>query len=36
MDDYKQIFKRQSFHIFKNAEMITEDDITKLKFFVML
>lgn len=33
MDYYKQIFKRKSFHLFRNTETITEDDLTKLKAF---
>lgn len=34
MDYYKQIFKRKSFHLFKETEKITEEDIHKLKGFI--
>ncbi len=34
MDNYKQIFKRKSFHIFKNTEKLTDSDITNLKEFI--
>jgi len=33
MDYYKQIFKRKSFHIFKDTKTIIEDDLLKLKAF---
>ncbi len=33
MDYYKQIFKRKSFHIFKDIPKITEDDLAKLEVF---
>lgn len=33
MDYYKQIFKRKSFHIFKDIQTITEDDLVKLRAF---
>lgn len=33
MDYYKQIFKRKSFHLFKETEPMTNDDINKLKTF---
>ena len=33
MDYYKQIFKRKSFHIFKDTENITEDELERLQFF---
>lgn len=34
MGYYKQIFKRKSFHIFKETEKITDNDINKLKSFI--
>lgn len=34
MNNYKQIFKRKSFHIFKNTEMLTDADIEKLEAFI--
>lgn len=34
MDYYKQIFKRKSFHIFKNTETLTDSDIMKLEDFI--
>ena len=34
MDYYKQIFKRKSFHIFKDTETLTVDEIQELKFFI--
>lgn len=33
MDYYKQIFKRKSFHIFRNIGEITSEDLEKLKAF---
>lgn len=33
MDYYKQIFKRKSFHIFKDTENITEDELERLQSF---
>ena len=33
MDFYKQIFKRKSFHIFKNIEVITDDELGRLNDF---
>ncbi len=34
MDYYKQIFKRKSFHIFKNTENITDTEIKRLEEFI--
>lgn len=34
MDYYEQIFKRKSFHIFKNTEALADTDIEKLKAFI--
>ena len=34
MDYYKQIFKRKSFHIFKDTDTLTGDEIKKLKDFI--
>lgn len=34
MDTYKQIFKRKSFHIFKNTEQLTNEDMERLKAFL--
>lgn len=34
MDFYSQIFKRKSFHIFRNIGKLSEDDISKLNVFV--
>lgn len=34
MDFYKQIFKRKSFHFFKETEKITEEDLNKIKDFI--
>ena len=34
MDYYKQIFKRKSFHIFKDTDTLTDDEIHKLKEFI--
>lgn len=34
MDYYKQIFKRKSFHIFKDPEILTEEEIFRLREFV--
>ena len=34
MDYYKQIFKRKSFHIFKDTGVITDDEIQRLKDFI--
>ena len=34
MDYYKQIFKRKSFHIFKDIGKITEEEIQKLVLFI--
>lgn len=34
MDCYKQIFKRKSFHIFKNTGIITVDEIKALEAFI--
>lgn len=34
MDFYKQIFKRKSFHLFRERERLTADDIAKLKAFL--
>lgn len=34
MDYYKQIFKRKSFHIFKNTCVITDDEIQRLNDFI--
>lgn len=34
MDHYKQIFKRKSFHIFKDIEALTDADIQKLEGFI--
>ena len=32
MDYYKQIYKRKSFHFFKNAEGLTDEEINKRLF----
>jgi len=34
MDYYKQIFRRKSFHIFKNTDVLTDIEIQKLKDFI--
>jgi predicted AAA+ superfamily ATPase len=34
MDYYKQIFKRKSFHIFKDTDTLTSDEIQELKDFI--
>lgn len=34
MDNYKQIMKRKSFHIFKNTKTLTNGDIEKLEDFI--
>lgn len=34
MDYYKQIFKRKSFHIFKDTGVITDDEIQRLNDFI--
>lgn len=34
MDYYKQIFKRKSFHIFRGAEHITDDELKSLEAFI--
>ena len=34
MDYYKQIFKRKSFHIFKDTDTLTGDEIQELKDFI--
>lgn len=34
MDYYKQIFKRKSFHLFRNTDILTESDISQLKCFI--
>ena len=34
MDFYKQIFKRKSFHIFRDADSLTDDEIQGLKDFI--
>ena len=34
MNFYKQIFKRKSFHIFKNTEVLSDDEIQGLKDFI--
>lgn len=34
MDNYKQIFKRKSFHIFKDTGMMENSDIEKLEAFI--
>ena len=34
MDNYKQIFKRKSFHIFKDTDTLTGDEIQELKNFI--
>ena len=34
MDFYKQIFKRKSFHIFKDTDTLTDDEIQGLKDFI--
>ena len=34
MDYYKQIFKRKSFHIFKNTDKLTGDEIQELRDFI--
>ena len=34
MDYYKQIFKRKSFHIFKDTASITDDEVEEIKDFI--
>ena len=34
MDYYKQIFKRKSFHLFRDPGMITDQDIRELEEFI--
>ena len=34
MDYYKQIFKRKSFHIFKNNNTLSDDEVQGLKDFI--
>lgn len=34
MDYYKQIFKRKSFHIFKETDTLAEDEIQRLEDFI--
>ena len=34
MDYYRQIFKRKSFHIFKDTDTLTSDEIQELKDFI--
>ena len=34
MDYYKQIFKRKSFHIFKDTENLTDTDVQRLEAFI--
>ena len=34
MDYYKQIFKRKSFHIFKNTELLPDNEIQEVKEFI--
>ena len=34
MDYYKQIFKRRSFHIFKNTDILTDDEVQGLRGFI--
>ena len=34
MDYYKQIFKRKSFHLFRDTGMITDQDIRELEEFI--
>lgn len=34
MDYYKQIFKRKSFHIFKNTDTLTDGEVQKLNDFI--
>ncbi|NCB94129.1 MAG: nitroreductase [Clostridia bacterium] len=34
MDNYRQIFKRKSFHIFKNTGKLADEDIEKLEIFI--
>lgn len=34
MDCYKQIFKRKSFHLFRDTGVITDQDIQKLQEFI--
>ena len=34
MDYYRQIFKRKSFHIFKDTDTLTGDEIQELKDFI--
>ena len=34
MDFYSQIFKRKSFHLFRDTGTLTEEDISKLKVFI--
>ena len=34
MDYYKQIFKRKSFHLFRDTGVITDQDIRELEEFI--
>ena len=34
MDYYKQIFKRKSFHIFKDTETLTDIELQRLESFI--
>lgn len=34
MNLYKQIFKRKSFHLFKNIEVINDEELYKIKSFI--
>ena len=34
MDYYKQIFKRKSFHVFKDTDTLEQDEIQELKEFI--
>ena len=34
MDYYKQIFKRKSFHLFRETEQMTKEDINQLNAFI--
>lgn len=34
MDYYKQIFKRKSFHLFRDIGVITDQDIRELEEFI--
>ena len=36
MDYYKQIFKRKSFHIFKNTDVLTDGEVQGLKDFIKM